>query len=108
MKVTVDLKTPETVVTVEGVLSWAALASVPPCSEEEAVSSAVPCVLSVHGLRLCWSLSVLRTLSEEVMEGIALCLAPGFAPKDKSLTCFDIQKKKKKKSHFSRKNDKPL
>ena len=95
MKVTVDLKTPEPVVTAAGVLSGAALASVPPCSEEEAVSSAVPCVLSIHGLRRCQSLSVLHTLSEEVEEGIALCLAPGFAPKDRSLTCFDIQKKKK-------------
>ena len=39
------------------------------------------------------------------MEGIALCPAPGFASKDRNLTCFDI---KKKNFHFSRKNGKPL
>ena len=28
------------------------------------------------------------------MEGIVLCPPPGFASKDRNLTCFDIKKKK--------------
>ena len=50
--------------------------------------------LCSHLCSLRWhSETFLDTLSEQVMEGIALCPAPGFASKDRNLTCFDIKKK---------------